>query len=158
MRAIILLIFLPFSRAIPKYDSLRTVKAMGTLMCKGKPLEGQLVEVYDKEANEGNSRSLVASTKTNWRGGFTLKFETLKVSNVEPSFKLVFKHRCNYQGYCRKKNRMVSLPIPPQHIGHGKNPVQFHDFGTLNLETNLPGKTFDCPMWDTTNSNSPRRA
>ncbi|EPB72271.1 Transthyretin-like family protein [Ancylostoma ceylanicum] len=140
MRAIIFLILIPSCYGIPEISKLRTVKVIGTLKCRSQPVGDVNVMLYDTR-DTTFIRSLTGG-KTDWRGGFALKTETLKNSQIEPGFNLVFSHWCTNNEPCQRKT--VALAIPSAYIGHGRYMEQHYDFGILNLEGKTLGRIIGC--------------
>ncbi|KHN75484.1 Transthyretin-like protein 46 [Toxocara canis] len=77
---------------------------------------------------------------TDEHGEFSLSGDETELTTIDPQLKIY--HECN-KGLNPCPRKWV-ISVPDKYITSGRIPTKTFDLGTVNLEVELDGETFDC--------------
>uniref|UniRef100_A0AC35FHB8 Transthyretin-like protein n=1 Tax=Panagrolaimus sp. PS1159 TaxID=55785 RepID=A0AC35FHB8_9BILA len=117
----------------------QAVGVTGILKCGDNPAANVVVKLMDKDTGLDPDDELDKTT-TSPDGSFKVQGFTKELTNIDPQLK--FYHNCN-KGLNPCPRKWV-LEIPDKYITNGIVPLKLFDLGTVNLEVELEGETFDC--------------
>ncbi|CAG9540406.1 unnamed protein product [Cercopithifilaria johnstoni] len=117
---------------------MRSVGVRGTVICDGTPISNGEVELYD-ERNAARADALLAKTKTDANGRFTIKGNS-KRSRFDPHFTI--SHKCRAK-LCTRK---MLLRVPEKYTTSGPNPSEIYDIGVIDAKIKFPTETKTCPI------------
>uniref|UniRef100_A0A7E4VFB2 Transthyretin-like family protein n=1 Tax=Panagrellus redivivus TaxID=6233 RepID=A0A7E4VFB2_PANRE len=117
---------------------LQSAGARGYLTCNGKPLKDVLVKLYDED--DGGVDDLMAKTKTDAKGYFSLSGSESELFTIDP--KLNIYHDCN--DAMKPCQRKITIKIPNRYIAVGNFNNKFFEAGTMELSGKYPGEKRDC--------------
>ncbi|CAJ0576291.1 unnamed protein product, partial [Mesorhabditis spiculigera] len=116
----------------------QSVAVKGLVQCNGKPYNGALIKLYDKD--KLGKDDLLGDSKSDSSGYFQASGHAREIFKIDPKFNIY--HDCNDgEKPCQRK---FNVNIPNRYISKGKNPTQTFDAGTIELAGKYPGESRDC--------------
>uniref|UniRef100_A0A1I7ZQS0 Transthyretin-like family protein n=1 Tax=Steinernema glaseri TaxID=37863 RepID=A0A1I7ZQS0_9BILA len=124
------LLVLTLCGTVVPFGNIQSAGIRGRLTCFGKPAAGVRVELYDDDGGYGNFfDDLLASGETDAEGHFSLQGHTSEFTTIDPLFIIV--NKCNPRFLQRQ--RLYRVMLPDEYVYHGKEPMTFYEFGTMEL-------------------------
>ncbi|CAJ0957566.1 unnamed protein product, partial [Mesorhabditis belari] len=115
----------------------QTVSVRGRLMCNGRPAQGVIVKMYDKDLLFD---SKMGETITDSDGFFSLVGHGHEITDVDA--KVNFYHNC--ESSVLRCKRKFSIFIPDKYITRGSHPSMTYDFHQMELAGRYPDESHDC--------------
>uniref|UniRef100_A0A0K0F8X0 Uncharacterized protein n=1 Tax=Strongyloides venezuelensis TaxID=75913 RepID=A0A0K0F8X0_STRVS len=122
--------------------SLQTVGVKGVFLCKGKPIENVVLELYEKDTFSFND--LLNRASTDLMGRITFYGSEKEFLTIRPLLKVG--HFCNMKV---RNMKQISYNIPQIYINIGDVPSKYCDLGVVELSKDT---TLECKNNNSTKS------